>query len=279
MRWQRGYRSDNVQLRRGGGGLGGLGGLATLLPFAGRFGIGGIALLLLVLFVAPRVCGESAMFTGGGVGTSAPSEADESVQFVSYVLDDAQATWQRLFSERGARYQPAQLVIFRGATSTGCGYGSSAVGPFYCPLDGNVYIDLSFYDELRRRFGAPGDFAEAYVIAHEIGHHVQHQLDLLDDGRGRDNSLSVRTELGADCLAGVWAHSAERRELLEPGDIEEALRAAAAIGDDTMQKRSGGAVQPESWTHGSSEQRVRWYRRGYDAGKLEACDTSRAGEL
>jgi uncharacterized protein len=195
----------------------------------------------------------------------APENAptDELSSFVGFVLDDAQETWTDLLGES---YRPAKLVLFTGMTQTGCGYGSAASGPFYCPRDQQVYIDLSFYRELRDRFGAPGDFAQAYVIAHELGHHVQNQLGLL--GRG-----GVETELQADCFAGVWAHSAQRRDLVEGGDFQEALGAAAAIGDDRLQRQSGQAVNPETWTHGSSEQRMNWFRRGLDSGDPRACET------
>jgi predicted metalloprotease len=202
--------------------------------------------------------------------------SDEEARFVGYVLDDAQATWERKLPG----YRRAELVLFTGATSTGCGYGDAATGPFYCPADRRVYIDLSFYDELRRRLGAGGDFAQAYVIAHEIGHHVQKldgtsdQVHLSSRSRQRGaTGLSVRLELQADCYAGVWAHDAQARNLLEVGDIEEALTAAAAIGDDRLQKQSRGTVSPDSFTHGSSAQRVAWFRRGFETGDPRRCDT------
>jgi predicted metalloprotease len=202
------------------------------------------------------------------------------VAFVSFVLDDAQKTWADLFRERGRTYQHAKLVLFTDSTSTGCGYGDSATGPFYCPADSHVYIDLGFYRELAGKLGARGDFAQAYVIAHEIGHHVQNLLgtsDRVHQARGSDQKgatgLSVRLELQADCYAGVWGHSTQKRNLLEQGDLDEAITAAQAIGDDRLQRMSRGAVNPEKWTHGSSEQRMRWFRRGYETGKLENCDT------
>jgi len=229
---------------------------------------------------------------GGGVGTnvgidpnapaeefSASPEEEELVQFVSFVLDDLQSTWSQLLPG----YRNARLVLFRDATHSACGTGQSEMGPFYCPGDQKVYIDLSFYGDLRSRFGAPGDFAQAYVIAHEIGHHVQALTGVEQQVRGEQraagqstNALSVRLELQADCFAGVWGHHAARRDVLEPGDIEEGLRAAAAIGDDRIQKMSGRGVHPESFTHGSSEQRVTWLRRGLDSGNPEVCNTFEA---
>ena len=240
-----------------------------LLPLASRFGLPGI-LLVVGIFIAQRfLCDGSG---AGVVDQNAPEANTEEVQFVSFVLDDAQTTWDKIFRDHGQTYRPAQLVVYRGGTSTGCGYGSAAVGPFYCPLDRKVYIDLSFYEQLKRQLGAPGDFAQAYVIAHEIGHHVQNQLGLLEQSReSGPESMSVRQELQADCLAGVWGHYTRQRDLLEGGDLEEALTAAAAIGDDALQRQSGGGVQPEQWTHGSSDQRVAAFRRGFDSGRLEAC--------
>lgn len=216
----------------------------------------------------------------GEQGRTAPPEQGEMVQFVSFVLDDSQKTWTELFSQKGDAYRNAKLVLFTGATQTSCGYGQAATGPFYCPMDQRVYIDLSFYRELAGRFGAQGDFAQAYVIAHEIGHHVQTLRGTSDrvhkaaksqqEGAG---GLSVRLELQADCFAGVWANSSNRRGLLEAGDIDEALGAASAIGDDRIQRQSGGAVHPETWTHGSAAQRSKWFKRGYESGNPDACDT------
>lgn len=216
------------------------------------------------------------------VGRSDQAEqgpSDETAKFVGFVLDDVQSTWRDIFARNGQSYEPAKLVLFSGSTRSGCGFGSAEVGPFYCPRDRRVYIDLDFYHELDRRFGAPGDFAEAYVIAHEIGHHVQTLLGVEDAARKlvrggeNENQVSVRQELQADCFAGVWAKATGDRDILQTGDLEEGLRAAAAIGDDTLQRRSGGRVSPESWTHGSSEQRVTWFKRGLEAGTLQACDT------
>jgi predicted metalloprotease len=219
---------------------------------------------------------------GGAVQGNAAEE--EMVQFVSFVLDDAQNAWTQRFAQGGGRYAPARMVIFRGSTRSACGLGQAEMGPFYCPRDQRVYIDLSFYQDLRQRFGAPGDFAQAYVIAHEIGHHVQHLLgnDRKAEAAGQREGAeggSVRLELQADCFAGLWAHSTQQRDLLEAGDIDEALRAAAAIGDDRLQRSASGTVTPETWTHGSSEQRARWFKRGYQSGQLEACDTFSAGQL
>jgi predicted metalloprotease len=221
---------------------------------------------------------------GGDVeqyGEPSPEE-NEQAEFVSVVLADTEDTWGALFSRAGRQYQPPRLVLFTGAVESPCGYAAAAVGPFYCPADQKVYIDLAFFRELDERFGAPGDFARAYVVAHEIGHHVQNLLGVMDRvqqmsarmGEVERNQLSVRQELQADCLAGVWGHHAEReRDLLESGDVEEGLAAATAIGDDTLQRQAGGRVQPESWTHGSSAQRVEWFRRGLASGRVEDCDT------
>jgi hypothetical protein len=287
MKWIRGHRSPHVIDRRGASGLGGAS-IAGFAPMLLRMGRPGIILLLLLAglwFFGDRFLSDSGEQTGGdGVRQG---QSDPMVSFVSFVLDDVQATWDGEIEALGRRYEPAKLVLFTGQTHTsGCGFGAAAVGPFYCPADGRVYIDLSFYDQLRRRFGAPGDFAQAYVIAHEIGHHVQNLLGISDrvrrapsHQRSGAEGLSVRLELQADCFAGVWAAHARRRDLLETGDVEEALGAAAAIGDDRLQRRSGGAVQPESWTHGSSEQRARWFRRGLERGDPRACDTFAARAL
>jgi predicted metalloprotease len=203
------------------------------------------------------------------------------VQFVSFVLDDTQKTWEQILPQQvGTPYRHAKLVLFRDYTQSGCGGAQSATGPFYCPADEKVYIDLGFYDELKRRFGAPGEFAQAYVLAHEVGHHVQKIVGLeskvrrlQSDNPGEVNQLSVKMELQADCLAGVWAHSTQQRGLLDPGDVESALGAAAAVGDDHIQKMSRGRVQPETFTHGSSEQRMSWFRKGLDSGTVAACNT------
>jgi predicted metalloprotease len=283
MRWRPGGVSSDLEDRRGeddGGGRGpGL-----------RVGLGGV-LVLLVLSVVTGRNFLALLDTGppddGSMGrpaeTRQPSpDQDQLVQFVSFVLDDTQATWDRLLPASGHDYRHAKLVLFTDGIRSGCGFGESAMGPFYCPIDEKVYIDLGFYAELKRRFGAPGDFAQAYVIAHELGHHVQKILGISDGVRelqearpDEANAASVRLELQADCLAGVWGHSTAQRDVLEQGDADEALAAAAAIGDDRIQKGATGQVNPETWTHGSSRQRVAWFRRGFDSGRLEDCDTFR----
>jgi predicted metalloprotease len=221
----------------------------------------------------------------GAPGSPGKAGADPQAEFASVILADTEDTWERIFADSGRRYEPPRLVLFRQATPSACGMGQSAMGPFYCPEDRQVYIDLGFFRELNQRFGAPGDFAQAYVIAHEVGHHVQNLLGIAEEVHGmrrrsnpqQANALSVLMELQADCLAGVWAHHAHRqRQILEAGDVEEGLRAAAAIGDDTIQRRSQGHVVPESWTHGSSAQRVEWFRRGLNEGRVDQCDTFRA---
>ena len=271
--------SSNVEDRRGQGfgGRGLIGG-----------GIGTIVLVVLGLFfgIDPRVVLGLAD-TVQQVRAPAPSPgkvgapADDMGRFVSVVLADTEKTWNTLFRQLGRDYQEPRLVLFTGATPTACGTGQAAMGPFYCPLDQRVYVDLAFYQQLRDRFRAPGDFAQAYVITHEVGHHVQNQLGIMqkmDAYRQRMNetqynALSVRLELQADCFAGVWAHHANNRELLEAGDVEEAMTAAAAIGDDTIQRRTQGRIVPESFTHGSSEQRMRLFRTGMQTGQISACNT------
>jgi predicted metalloprotease len=282
LRWTPGRRSTNLEDRRAQ-----TGGRRIALPIGGGLGIGGILLLLVLSFVF-KVDLLSLMGGGGqAVQVGQPSgplqttpEEEKLVDLVSFVLDDAQGTWGRIFQESGQQYQDARLVVYRAGTETGCGYGDAAVGPFYCPQDGTVYIDLSFYDDLRQRFGAPGDFAQAYVLAHEIGHHVQNLLgtstqvrELQQRDPGRANDASVRLELQADCYAGVWGHATQQRQILEDGEVDEALQAAAAIGDDRLQKQSQGRVTPDSFTHGSSEQRVSWFRRGFQSGDPRVCDT------
>lgn len=284
MRWDRDHQSEHVEDRRGqgGGGSGGAGLFGLVFLLFRQFGVKGVIVGLLVV-------GGLALFGGRGVlglSGSAPTPAGTAVTndagkaFVSFVLDDTQKTWTQLYRERGKTYQPARLVLFSGRTESGCGAGNAATGPFYCPRDQRVYIDLEFYAALKDKLGAPGDFAQAYVIAHEIGHHITNLENNL--GKGRDEGAaggSVRVELQADCYAGVWAHSAKARDLLEMGDFEEAMRAAEAIGDDTLQKSGGGVVRPETFTHGSSAQRMRWFQKGFVAGKPEACATFEATEL
>jgi predicted metalloprotease len=289
MRWTRGERSPDIEDRRGespsGGGMG--------FRVGGGIGLSGALILLVLSLVFGQnffalLDGGGGVSTGPGGGaasapprTAAPAE-ERRADFVSFVLDDVQNTWTRDFQRMGRDYERARLVLFTGGTRSGCGFAETAAGPFYCPEDRKVYIDLGFYDELRSRFGAPGDFAQAYVLAHEIGHHVQHLLGLADRVRaGQErrpasaNALSVRLELQADCLAGVWAHSTGERRLLEEGDVEEALGAASAVGDDRIQKQAGGRVSPETWTHGSARQRAGWFRRGFETGRVEGCDTFR----
>ena len=286
MRWDREHRSNDVIDRRGqssgGGGGGGMlfGLLFTLVR--SRFGWAGVAVLAIGYFVITQL---DAPQRAAGVDTPLqPGAHDEQADFVGFVLDDVQDTWARILPTLGGRYERAKLVLFTGSTSTACGLGERATGPFYCPRDARVYIDLGFYSALRERLGAPGDFAQAYVIAHEIGHHVQHLLgtDAQIQRAGRAEGaggLSVRLELQADCYAGVWAHASKQRSLLETGDIEEALTAAAAIGDDTLQRRDGGRVRPETFSHGSSAQRVRWFNAGLQRGDPAACDTFSARTL
>ena len=281
MRWTPGGRSRNLDDLRGqtGGGrmIGGRG-----------MGIGGavIALILSLVFGVN-------IFDGGGGGgpvqtspgavdqpvASTPQE-EERIQFVSFVLDDVQQTWAQLLPKLGDQYQEARLAVFRDGVSTACGDAPAAVGPFYCPADQRVYLDLSFFDELARRFGAPGDFAQAYVIAHELGHHVQHVLGIEQrvrqvQGARADaaNQMSVALELQADCFAGIWANSTSQRRLLESGDVDEALGAASAVGDDQIQARTTGRIRPETFTHGSAAQRAQWFRRGMESGDPNVCDT------
>ncbi len=295
MKWIPGRRSANLEDRRGAspGGAGGGGGFNFGSGGGGmgggKLGLGGVVILVILSLVFK----QDFLGVGGGGGAAAPSATQEEaaplndpneepmVQFVSVVLDDTQAFWQQAFAAEGAQYRDARLVLFRDQTSTSCGEGQAATGPFYCPSDQKVYLDLAFFDELRQRFKAPGDFAQAYVIAHELGHHVQNLLGTSEQvrsaqlraGREQANALSVRLELQADCYAGLWAASAARKGQLDPGDTEEGLAAAAAVGDDRLQKMSTGRVSPESWTHGSSAQRTEWFSRGFRGGARSACDT------
>jgi len=287
MRWTPGGRSGNLEDRRGGGGFGFGGGRGFGFGGGGmKLGLGGFLLLLVLSFVFKTdffslLSGGPS--TGGGTYQARPvNDPDEEpmVQFVSFVLDDTQSTWQRIFAAQGSRYRDAKLVLFREGVQSACGIAGSAVGPFYCPGDEKVYIDLSFYHELKQRFGAPGDFAQAYVLAHEIGHHVQNITGTAERVRaaqqrnpGARNQLSVRTELQADCYAGVWAHTTNQRNLLEAGDVDEAMNAAASIGDDRLQRMGKGQVSPESFTHGTSAQRKEWFQRGFEAGQVSACNT------
>ena len=284
MRWDEDHESPDLidkrgETYRGGGSSFGGNTLLSLLPFLLRTPYGWVIILAFVGYTAfQSFAGRS--LSGSQAGSSQRNEqplapTDKSARFVGFVLDDVQASWQAAFAARGKPYTHAKLVLFTGATPTGCGTGESATGPFYCPEDERVYIDLSFNRELEDRLGARGDFAKAYVIAHEIGHHVQHLLGI--DARAGHaagaSGGSVRLELQADCYAGIWASTTSQRDILQQGDIESALGAAKAIGDDTLQKEGTGRVRPETFTHGTSEQRVRWFKKGYDGGKLELCDT------
>ncbi len=270
MRWDKGYRSTNVDDRRSEGpargfGGGGLGGGLNILALAARFGWKGIlvAIVLITAMTYGGVCSGSSPSHQSAVPTAPQKGAnDETSSFVGYVLDDVQKT----FAREVAGYKLTRLTLFRGSISSACGTATAAVGPFYCPVDNKVYIDLAFYDDLRERFGAPGDFAQAYVIAHEVGHHVQNQNGLL--GRGEVNQIEI--ELQADCLAGAWAKDASARGLVEIGDVDEALNAASQIGDDTIQRKTSGRVQPETWTHGSAAQRSGSFKTGLDGG-VAAC--------
>lgn len=293
MKWEGERQSDNVEDRRGGGGGGGgfIGGGRSI-------GIGTVV----VAVVAGWIFGINpltvlGLLSGGGGGVpvqqqQAPAQRppadDKSAAFVSTVLANTEDVWTAIFRQSGQTYQQPRLVLFRGATPTACGRGEAAMGPFYCPGDAKVYIDLGFFDTLRSRLGAPGDFAQAYVIAHEVGHHVQNLIGVsgkVDSMRGRlsevqQNALSVRVELQADCLAGVWAHHSQQgKGWLEAGDLEEAMNAASRIGDDTLQRQARGTVVPESFTHGSSAQRVSWFRRGYEGGSVKGCNTFDAQRL
>ena len=256
--------------------------LLGLLPLLLRFRFGWVIIVLVLGVGAVRG------FLGQGTRSVADTPvaargSDEPRHFVAFVLDDVQANWRRSFAESGQEYRNAKLVLFSDSTNTGCGFGDAATGPFYCPKDERVYIDLAFYNELAQRFGAKGDFAEAYVIAHEIGHHVQKLLGISERveraGRAAQRGpagLSVRLELQADCFAGIWARSTSQRQILDPGDVDEALGAAAAVGDDHIQRQTSGAVHPETWTHGSAAQRSSWFKRGFEAGTLSGCDTFKA---
>ncbi len=286
MRWQGQRESQNIEDRRGmgaarsGAGIG-LGGLVLVLAVSFLTGTNPLTVLNLLTGVR-EITGSAEPERSGPTG--APS--DSLGKFAAVVLADTEDTWRALLPQMGRAYEDPQLVLFTGGVRSACGTASSAVGPFYCPGDHKVYLDLSFFQELARRLGAPGDFAQAYVIAHEVGHHVQNLLGIADkitrlqqrSSPAERNALSVRMELQADCFAGVWGYHAERnRQLIEPGDFEDGLHAAAAIGDDRLQQMGEGYVQPESWTHGSSEQRVAWLRRGLQSGDPHVCDTFAGG--
>jgi predicted metalloprotease len=275
MRWTPGGRSPNLEDRRSsGGGMGrglGIGGTVVVLALSLIFGRN----LFSDLGVEPGVGA-----TGAPMSAADSTAEEPEVQFISFVLDDVQNTWAKILPSYGARFHPARVVLFRGSTDSGCGPAQSVMGPFYCPLDERVYLDLGFFQELKQRFGASGDFAQAYVLAHELGHHVQHLLGT--DARVRQieqsnpaeaNQLSVRVELQADCYAGVWAHSTDQRRMLEQGDVDEALNAAAAVGDDRIQKRTTGRINVDSFTHGSAAQRSEWFKRGFESGDPRNCTT------
>ncbi len=297
MRWGDFRRSDNIEDRGdagpSGGGAGGgpgirLGGGAIVVVVIASllFGVNPLEMLDLVSGGGAPAPQQATPAPGGYGPAPAPPVRDQAREMVAHVLGDTEDTWQAIFKARGQRYVPPKLVLFRGSTRSACGRADAAVGPFYCPADREVYLDTAFFDELTRRFGAPGDFAQAYVVAHEVGHHVQNLMGIMGkfdaqsqrmDARSR-NALSVRLELQADCFAGVWGHAAQRRNLLDAGDVEEGLRAAAAVGDDRIQRQARGAVTPDSFTHGSSAQRVRWFKAGFDTGDVRSCDTFAARE-
>ncbi len=293
MKWEGQEQSSNVEDRRGAPGGGGGGG--GFRVGGGGIGIGTIVIALLASWIFGINPLTVIGMAGGGapqvvqpgpqaqsVPAQRPPAEDKAAAFVATVLKDTEQVWGKVFQSSGQTYQEPRLVLFRGATRSACGAGESAMGPFYCPGDSKVYLDLEFFDTLSRRMGAPGDFAQAYVVAHEVGHHVQNQMGVtqrVDAMRGRAsqqqmNALSVRVELQADCLAGVWAnHSQRGKGWIDQGDIEEAMNAAAKIGDDTLQRRSQGTVVPESFTHGSAQQRMTWFKRGLDSGSVKECNT------
>ena len=280
MRWTPGGSSDDVEDRRyeSGGGF---------RPGGIHLGLGGIVILFILSLIFKRdflsLVSNGSMDTGTTVTQSDPARDQQEqplVQFVTFVLNDTQNTWSQILPQQGVPYRHAKLVLFRDAYDSACGMAQSATGPFYCPEDEKVYIDLGFYDELKQRFGAPGEFAEAYVLAHEIGHHVQKLLGIEAKMRAAQqqnpraaNQLSVALELQADCFAGVWGHSTQERNLLDPGDVDSGLKAAAAVGDDRIQRMSRGTVNPETFTHGSSAQRMQWFQRGFQDGSIAACNT------
>jgi predicted metalloprotease len=283
MRWREGRRSENIEDRRGARVAGrpmAISGGGLLLLLVVTYALGGDPIQVLEMATGGGGAYQTDAEYGGESAGGAPT--DEGGDFVSVVLADTEDTWSEIFRAAGKNYQPPRLVLFTDAVQSACGLNSAAVGPFYCPGDHKVYIDLGFYRDLREKFGAPGDFAQAYVIAHEVGHHVQNLLGISERVREQQgmggvreaNALSVKLELQADCFAGVWGHHAHaQRQLLEEGDVEEGLAAAAAIGDDRLQNMSRGQVNPESWTHGSSKQRVEWFRRGLESGDPGACET------
>ncbi|WP_264273454.1 neutral zinc metallopeptidase [Duffyella gerundensis] len=281
MRWQGRRESDNVEDRRDQRSSSGLGGGRIPLP-RGKAGI----VVLVVIVVAGYYGYDLSPLLNGGQPATQQHQAvspkdDEAAKFTSVILATTEDTWGKIFQQMNKTYQPPKLVMYRGATSTGCGTGQSVMGPFYCPSDQTVYIDLSFYDEMKNKLGADGDFAQGYVIAHEVGHHVQKLLGIepkirqmqQNGSKTQANQLSVKMELQADCFAGVWGHYMQQQQILEAGDLQEALNAAEAIGDDRLQQQSQGRVVPDSFTHGTSEQRYTWFKRGFDSGNPGQCDT------
>ena len=299
MRWLGERESSNIEDRRGAGGFGGGGfpigvggglGAIVVVVLGLLFGIDPSVLMAVLNGDMPQQQTQTRPDDGPGYGSSRPPQSagdDQMKRFVSVVLADTEDVWKQVFREMGRNYDEPKLVLYERAVHSACGMASAASGPFYCPNDQKAYFDLSFFDEMKRRFHAAGDFAQAYVIAHEIGHHVQNELGILgranearerSDSR-RSNAISVRIELQADCLAGVWAHHAQRtRQILEQGDIEEAMNAAAAVGDDRLQQQSRGVVVPDAFTHGSSDQRVRWFKTGLERGSMQTCDTFAAAQ-
>ena len=299
MLWKGRRQSDNVQDSRGqsgGGRPGGFGRSPIRIPMGGRAGGGGLSgiIILVVLFFVLKACGIDPLQilagldgsgTPGGGGqvteSQSPPASDEMTQFVGVVLAETEDVWNGIFQAEGLKYEEPRLVLFAGQVKSACGYASSASGPFYCPGDKRVYLDTSFFDQLDRQFGASGDFAQAYVIAHEVGHHIQNLTGILPKfnqmrqsmSEAEANQMSMRVELQADCFAGVWGHFTAQKGLLEEGDVEEALNAAQQIGDDTLQKRTQGYVVPESFNHGTSAQRQKWFNAGLQSGKLSSCDT------
>ncbi|MGD1867695.1 MAG: neutral zinc metallopeptidase [Phormidesmis sp.] len=286
MRWKTGRRSQNVQDRRGMSGGYRRGGGSPMVVGGGGLGMVVVAIIIALLGGDPTILLDAAAPVSqdpyGGTYEAPSAAENELAEFTSVVLADTEDTWNRIFpQEFGGRYQEPQLVLFSGVVQSACGTAQAAVGPFYCPADQQVYIDLDFYRSLKNQLGAPGDFAQAYVIAHEVGHHVQNLLGISNQVRAAQrrmgqtdaNQLSVAQELQADCFAGVWANSAGQRNLLESGDIEEALNAASQIGDDTLQRNQQGYVNPDSFTHGTSAQRMEWFRRGLEFGDVDQCDT------
>jgi predicted metalloprotease len=294
MRWKQGRRSDNVEDRRSAASpsmaMGGVSAVGRILPLLLRTKTGRTLLLVaVVVYFGAKFLGYDLLQLAVPSGVTGPSNSQqlspkdqELADFVSVVLADTESTWHLEFKKLGLTYQEPKLVLFRNAVSSACGYAQSAMGPFYCPDDNKLYIDLAFYEDMKNKLGAPGDFAQAYVIAHEVGHHVQTLLGTSAKvaqaqqqiSKEQANQLSVKLELQADCYAGIWGHYADtERQMLEDGDIEEALNAASAIGDDKLQQQAGGNVRPESFTHGSSKQRVTWFKRGFEQGKVDACNT------